>query len=61
MKLGRDIKHLEVWQNLKDRVDQVKAMLPLITDLKNPALRARHWSQLQEEVGKPLSILLCTT
>ena len=53
MKLGRDIKHLEVWVNLKDRVDQVKALLPLIVDMKNPALRPRHWSQLQEEVGKP--------
>ena len=53
LKLGREIKHLEVWVTLKDRVDQVKAILPLIVDLKNPALRPRHWSQLQEEVGKP--------
>lgn len=53
LKLGREIKHLEVWVSLKDRIDQVKALLPLIVDLKNPALRARHWSQLQEEIGKP--------
>jgi dynein heavy chain len=67
LKLGREIKHLEVWVNLKDRVDQVKALLPLIVDMKNPALRPRHWSQLQEEVGKPfgnfrhfpLSLFLC--
>lgn len=57
MKLGREIKHLEVWINLKERVDQVKTLLPLIVDLKNPALRARHWGQLQEEVGKPFGSL----
>ena len=27
--------------------------MPLIQDLKNPAMRDRHWTQLQEEVQKP--------
>ena len=27
--------------------------MPLIQDLKNPAMRDRHWAQLQEEVQKP--------
>ncbi len=48
-----DIKHLGVWQEIKERVDQFKASLPLIQDLKNPALRPRHWEQLKVEVGKP--------
>ena len=26
--------------------------MPLITDLKNDALRPRHWSQIQETVGQ---------
>ena len=26
--------------------------MPLIMDLRNPAMRERHWKQLMEEVGK---------
>lgn len=51
--LGRDIKSLPVWQDLKERVDQFKVLVPLIQDMKNPALRSRHWEQLKVEVGKP--------
>eukprot|EP00727_Mastigamoeba_balamuthi_P014495 m51a1_g9670 putative dynein heavy chain axonemal (5182) ;mRNA; r:1243469-1265072 len=53
IKLGKDIKGLEVWVTLKERIDQFCAGLPLIQDLKNPALRPRHWDRLKEEVGKP--------
>lgn len=28
-----------------------KKTMPLITDLRNPAMRPRHWAQLQEAVG----------
>lgn len=51
--LGRDIKHLLVWQELKERIDVFKVSMPLIMDLKNPAFRLRHWEQLKIEVGKP--------
>ena len=27
--------------------------MPLIQDLKNPAMRDRHWLQLKDEVQKP--------
>ena len=27
--------------------------MPLIQDLKNPAMRDRHWERLKEEVQKP--------
>ncbi len=27
--------------------------MPLIQDLKNPAMRSRHWQQLKDEVQKP--------
>ena len=26
--------------------------MPLIQDLKNPAMRERHWTQLQDEIQK---------
>jgi dynein heavy chain len=40
-----------VTADLLQRLDTFRAVMPLITDLKNPALRSRHWVQLGEEVG----------
>lgn len=50
-KLGRDVKAWPVWAWLKDTVDAFKKTLPLITDLRNPAMRPRHWQQLMEHIG----------
>lgn len=51
VKLGRDIKGWPVWAWLKDTIDAFKRTMPLITDLRNPAMRDRHWEQLMEHVG----------
>ena len=53
-KAGRaaGVKSWGVWQSVRGLVDNFKATLPLITDLKNPALRDRHWEALQTKVGK---------
>lgn len=45
-KLGRDIKAWPVWGWLKETIDAFKRTMPLITDLRNPAMRQRHWDQL---------------
>ena len=37
---------------MRGRVDQFKRTMPLIQDLKNPALRDRHWVQLKGDVNK---------
>ena len=50
-KLGREVKGWPAWASLKERLDAFKRTLPLITDLRNPALRGRHWDQLAEHVG----------
>ncbi|KAK9823872.1 hypothetical protein WJX72_006072 [[Myrmecia] bisecta] len=50
-RLARDIKHWPVWAWIKDIVDSFKKTMPLITDLRNPAMRARHWAQLMEAIG----------
>ncbi len=50
-KLGREVKGWPAWASLRDRVDAFKRTMPLITDLRNPALRSRHWEQLVEHVG----------
>ncbi len=54
VKLGRELKQLPVWQDLKDKVDNFKTCMPLIQDLKNPAFRPRHWEKLKVEIGKPI-------
>eukprot|EP01105_Mastigella_eilhardi_P001895 TRINITY_DN122_c1_g4_i2.p1 TRINITY_DN122_c1_g4~~TRINITY_DN122_c1_g4_i2.p1 ORF type:complete len:4382 (+),score=1298.66 TRINITY_DN122_c1_g4_i2:875-14020(+) len=52
VKLSREAKGWGILVNIRERIDQFKGGLPLIQDLKNPALRPRHWDKLQEEVGK---------
>ena len=41
-----------ILETMKGRLQQFLDTMPLITDLKNPAMRSRHWSELQHEVGK---------
>lgn len=51
-KMGRDVKSWGAWAAIKDVIDAFKRTMPLITDLRNPALRQRHWNQLMETVGE---------
>ncbi|KAJ3137918.1 Dynein heavy chain 6, axonemal [Physocladia obscura] len=44
----------DVVPKLKSLVDSYKAMYGTIVDLRNPALKARHWDKIQEILGKPL-------
>lgn len=50
-KLGRDVKAWPVWSWLKDTIDAFKKTMPLITDLRNPAMRPRHWQQLMDHIN----------
>lgn len=34
------------------RVDKFRRTLPLITDLKNPAMRSRHWRQVKDVLSR---------
>ena len=52
IKLGKEMKEWEVFQNLKERINQCRRTIPILLDLKNPALRERHWNQLMDEIGK---------
>jgi dynein heavy chain len=55
-KLAREVKDKVNWTicgSLRGRIETFKMTMPLIQDLKNPAMRDRHWLQLQEEVQKP--------
>ena len=40
-------KNWEILETSKGRVDQFRRTMPLISDLKNTAMRPRHWDQIQ--------------
>ncbi|TPX59932.1 hypothetical protein PhCBS80983_g02164 [Powellomyces hirtus] len=44
----------KVAENVKNRLDRFKAHLPLISILRNPGLRERHWESMAEIVGQPI-------
>jgi dynein heavy chain, axonemal len=39
---------------LKTRLEEFRANIPLLTSLRNPGLRDRHWAQLSEAIGVEL-------
>lgn len=45
-------KNWEICEAIKGRIDQFKRTMPLVRDLKNPAMRERHWTQIKTEVQK---------
>ena len=47
----RDIKRWGVWTMMRERIDRFRATLPLIQDLRNPALRDRHWDMVRAGVN----------
>ncbi|KAB1265173.1 Dynein heavy chain 2; axonemal, partial [Camelus dromedarius] len=40
----------EIIENIRSKIEQFKRTMPLISDLRNPALRERHWDQVRNEV-----------
>lgn len=56
IQLSREVKdkEWEVVQTYRSRMEQFKRAMPLIQDLKNPALRSRHWRELEGHVGQLL-------
>ncbi|XP_066511362.1 dynein axonemal heavy chain 10-like isoform X1 [Hoplias malabaricus] len=50
-KLPKDVRALPVAFFLEGRMKEFKDSLPLLLDLKNEALRERHWKELMERTG----------
>ncbi|XP_063305793.1 dynein axonemal heavy chain 2 [Pelobates fuscus] len=52
-KLSRELKDKkwDVLETSRTRIDLFKRTMPLITDLRNPALRERHWNQVKKETS----------
>ncbi|XP_064619187.1 dynein axonemal heavy chain 10-like isoform X2 [Lineus longissimus] len=51
-KLPREIKSMPVARVLEEKMKEFKDSLPLFMDLKNEALRERHWKDLMTKTGQ---------
>ena len=52
-KVGRGIvKDWETWVSLRENVDSFRRLMPLIVDMRNPAIRDRHWLLVMDACGK---------
>ncbi|XP_037090995.1 dynein heavy chain 10, axonemal-like [Pollicipes pollicipes] len=51
-KLPRDVRQLDIGKHLEENMKQFKASVPLFVDLKNEAIRERHWRELMKKTGK---------
>uniref|UniRef100_A0A8C4Z8H0 Dynein, axonemal, heavy chain 2 n=1 Tax=Gadus morhua TaxID=8049 RepID=A0A8C4Z8H0_GADMO len=51
-KLSRELKDKkwDIVESTRKNIEQFKRTIPLITDLKNPALRDRHWNEIRQEL-----------
>ena len=56
-RVAREVKDKdwEFVQMYRKRIDQFRKTLPLIIDLKNPAMRPRHWKQLSAEIERDIN------
>ncbi|KAL8598272.1 hypothetical protein ACOMHN_035222 [Nucella lapillus] len=53
--LEKGLPHNEVLPQLKDKVMDFKQGMPVITSLRNPSLRQRHWEGIQRIINKVIS------
>jgi len=51
-KLGREIKRWGIWEQMRAKLTEFLQTMPLIQDLRNPAMRARHWATLKKEIHR---------
>ena len=53
-KLSREVrdKNWEICDAIRSRIDQFKRTMPLIQDLKNDAMRERHWAEIKTSIQK---------
>uniref|UniRef100_A0A2K5CLM4 Dynein axonemal heavy chain 2 n=1 Tax=Aotus nancymaae TaxID=37293 RepID=A0A2K5CLM4_AOTNA len=42
----------EIIETTRSKIEQFKRTMPLISDLRNPALRERHWDEVRDEIQR---------
>mmetsp|Transcript_27570 Transcript_27570/g.19983 ORF Transcript_27570/g.19983 Transcript_27570/m.19983 type:complete len:80 (+) Transcript_27570:2473-2712(+) len=49
-------KKCNAYQGILDEIKKWQIFLPLIGDLRNDAMRDRHWQQIKDKVGKEFTV-----
>ena len=44
----------QIATQIKDEVEAFMPVMPLVTALRNPGMRARHWAEMSKATGKDL-------
>jgi len=55
VKLPKDLKEWAAYKELKKKIDSLKDVLPLVTELKKQSIKDRHWIKICEVTGKKLN------
>lgn len=50
--LPKDLKEWQAYKELKNSIENLIALLPIITLLKKDSIKSRHWDTLNEKVPK---------
>lgn len=45
-------KDWEIISHTRNRIETFRKTLPLLTDLKNPAMRQRHWNRIKTAMNR---------
>ena len=56
MKAQRLLEGNPVVQMLKERIVKFKETMPIVVDLRNPALADRHWAEITELLGYDIPV-----
>lgn len=55
IRLPKDLKEWAAYKKLKELIDDLKAVLPLIIELKKPSIKTRHWEGIEKITSKKLN------
>eukprot|EP01135_Chromosphaera_perkinsii_P009070 Nk52_evm1s1607 gene=Nk52_evmTU1s1607 len=55
-RMPKEIQGFSTFANVSESISDFKDSLPLLQDLKNDALRGRHWQELMKATGKSFSV-----
>ncbi|AAZ13090.1 dynein heavy chain, putative [Trypanosoma brucei brucei TREU927] len=56
LRLRNELQMTDVWVNLKEEVELMKRLLPIVDDLRTPAIRPRHWEFLKVQLDATFNI-----
>lgn len=55
VRLPKDLKEWAAYKKLKEQIEDLKAVLPIIIELKKPSIKARHWEGIERITSKKLN------